>query len=271
MKRRGKYLLFVALFLTSIAECTELMPWYNRDLELYPRLDALYQSYPEVQSARGHAHRGSDDLFLRVGISGSYSPWYLSLEAVGVKTRKRSFSLDSGKITGKYQWMSDIVGDPVTMTTGVTLISATSSGLKTIGSFHHGQTEGEAHIAIGKENTCLQTWSSRYWAFLGFGLGNYGSPWTRGQIAWEKNIDDTLFASVFLNALCGLGDRSLRTRHFHGYGSVRHRSVDVGFKASKHTWESGNFALEYAYRVYARNFPNRAHLIQLTYIYPFGL
>ncbi|MFQ5729509.1 MAG: hypothetical protein ACE5GN_04020 [Waddliaceae bacterium] len=274
MKMRKTFLVLLGVLFISQANLpgTEWMPWTEKDLELYPKVDYLYQHYNTIHSSSGSKHRTADDHFFSLGLSGSYTSWSAELETVFADTRHRSFGFDNFKLTGRYQWYNDIVGDPVSVTTGITLIKASKVALKDLSSFHHGRNEAEAYVSIGKENSCLDCWISRGWAVLGIGVADHGSPWLRSRLAWEKNFQRTTHLRLFLNALYGLGGNSLAlTKAFGGYGSISHRSIDIGSCLSKVTDCWGAFRLQYSYRVYARNFPKCTSLLQISYLYPFGL
>ncbi|NGX42519.1 MAG: hypothetical protein K940chlam7_00799 [Chlamydiae bacterium] len=271
MKKIFLFILGAVIVTQTALSGTELMPWTERDLELYPRLDYLFQHYNSVHTSSGSRHHSSDDHFGTVGLSASYGSWSAELEAIFANTRHRSFGFDNFKVTGRYQWFNDVVGDFVSITTGITLIKASSVALDDLSSFHHGRNEAELHVSVGKEISCLDYWASRGWGVIAVGVADHGSPWLRGQLAWEKNFQRTTHLRLFVNALYGLGGDSLSIKSFDGYGSISHRSLDIGARISKTTDCWGIFRLEYAHRVYARYFPKCASLIQFSYLYPFGL
>ena len=253
-----------------IVEAVDLKPWYEEDFALYPRIDLLYQQYPLIDSSSGSKHRSSNDLFLTLGISGSYTPWEAWIESTCAHTRYRCFGFDNFRATGRYQLMSDTMGDLVSLTTGLILTISPTDAVKDISSFHHAVVEAEANVSIGKETVCQDDWMTRYWGVFGIGMGIRGYPWIRFDLAWEKRSCGNLLFRLFLNSLWGLGNHSLSVHCFDGYGSVRHRSIDIGARITKEAcW--GIFSFEYAHRVYACNFPARANLVLLRYCYPFGL
>ncbi|MGA8164292.1 MAG: hypothetical protein WB791_04605 [Waddliaceae bacterium] len=259
-------------FFSCAALCgEEWMPWTEKDLELYPQCCYLYQNYKDVATSSGTQHRHGDDHFFAGALSTSFAAWSAEIEAIVAETRRQHACLDSVRITGRYQWLSDTVGDPVALMTGITIIKATTSALHDISSFHQGKFAGEMFVSIGKERPCWDDWLSRWWGGVGIGLGDHGAPWIRGRLAWEKNFHKTLHARLFLNALLGLGSRSLSVNDFDGYGTIQHRSVDVGFRISKRTDFCGIYRLGYARRIYAYNFPKAANLFLLSFVYPMGL
>ncbi len=69
----------------------------------------------------------------------------------------------------------------------------------------------------------------------------------------------------------GVWQSNLNPCHFHGYGSIRHRSIDLGFCYTYLLEFYGNTNLTYSYRLYAHNYPIHAHQILAQFLYTFGL
>lgn len=257
--------------LTAISlKAVDLKPWYENDFELYPRIDLLYQQFSLIDSSSGSKHRSSNDLFMTLGISGSYTPWEAWIESTFAHTRHRCFGFDNFRATGRYQLMTDTVGDPVSLIAGLILTVSPTKAVKDISSFHHAVFEAEANVSIGKETVCEDDWMTRYWGVFGIGMGIRGYPWIRFDLAWEKKSCRNLLFRLFLNSLWGLGKNSLSIHSFDGYGNVRHRSIDIGARIIKESCQ-GIFSLEYARRIYACNFPAQVNLVIFRYCYPFGL
>ena len=266
----AKISIFFLLFSFSLFSI-EYSPWTERDFELLPSLEFQYQNYSKVDSGKKSKKIDADDYFLTGGISTSYAEWSAEIEAVFADTYNRSFGFDSITFTGRYRWLSDIMADFATLTTGLSLIYSSNKALNDFSSFHHGRYEAEGHVSIGKEISCRSYWLWRFWSVFAFGIAERGSPWIRGQIAVDKNISCSWYFRAFASSLFGLGDRDISIKSFHGYGSIKHRSIELGTKIYKPTDEYGTFRLGYSYRFYARNFPINAHLILAEYLYPFGL
>lgn len=266
-----RLLTFFTLFFAQVV-ATDYQPWTKVDLELYPRIEYIYQHYNKIQSSLGSLYRTGNDHILGVGLYGCFSNYSLELEGAIARTRDLNCGLDQFKLTGKYQYLNDIVGDCISMTLGASLIAASRDAVEQYGLFHHAKLEGELFVSVGEERTCLNKWASRWWAVGGIGLGERGSPWTFAQIAWEKNVLFTWHWRLFADLLWGFGSRGIDfSRQFHGYGSIKHRSIDVGTGAYFSTLCQGDFFIEFKQRVWAHNYPSCAQIIELRYIYPFGL
>lgn len=248
-------------------------PWFpEKSVELQARADFLFQAFNTVQSGHGDFSYRARDSFLDLSALGSLEGYGAELEAIFSDTKDHSFYPDSFRLTGRYQIYNDSVDGPVSLMAGITAIIPTTAGLDDISSFHHGHFEAELHLAVGKENICYDRWTSRYWAVVALGCAtDEGSPWVRADAHYESRWDESLALEAFVRSLWGCGGNAVRRHDFEGYGSIDHRSVDVGAGLSYLTECDFTISLGYAYRVYARNFPQHASLVTLDLLYPFAL
>ena len=219
-------LLFAWLILSPLMGfATDLKPWYDRYLEIQPKATYIFQSYSKIKTGEGTLHRSSNDHFLNFSVSGAYDRWSAELETTFAATRHRSFGFCDARLTGRYQWLDDVVGDPVSLVTGVTLTQACKIALHDPSCFYHGKFEAEMHLAVGKEIACEQFWTSRGWGVLGLGLADTGSPWIRADFAWEQNWCDVHEFEIALRTLWGCGGENFHRYHFKGYGPIKHYSI----------------------------------------------
>jgi len=263
----------IGLMLPYTMNATETAPWYPRAFEIRPCAEYQYQYFRKVNSGHHDFSYLSHDSFLNLNIGVPYYNWYGECELLFAGTRHRSFGYDSFRLTARYQILDDVSGDDnFSVIPGLTLITAPKIAVHDIGSFHHGKLEGEAFISAGKEFSCKEYWTSRFWGILGVGTADVGSPWIRFNINWERNYWDVYSWGVFVNTLWGLGgDRLSSPHHFRGYGPIQHQTIDLG-AIFHYAFEFGGEAtIKYAYRVYAKNFPENANLITIRFCYPFGL
>jgi len=263
--------LTLAFFFVQHVDATEFMPWLGDPYVIEGRADLIVEAYESLNGKHGKSHRPACDFFLDAG--ASFTPdgeWSAELEAVLADTRHRSFGFDSLLLTGRHLFFNDIVGDPVSLSAGLTIIQAFKPAWHDISVFHHGGIACEGHVSVGKELSCQQFWTSRLWGVAAIGVGDVGSPWLRGDITWEHNWWDVHQLSLFAHTIWGLGGNTLNlSERFKGYGSLHHQSVDVGFRYT-YGFEYGIAAhLDYAYRVFARNCPKNANFISVGLFYPF--
>src|SRR5262249_20135009 len=157
--------LLLILFLPSLLTADQGMPWLPPPGEIQARATYLFQSYPGLDAARDSRHFSSNDHFLTLSAEaspyfalGELGPWFvrypvsIALEFTVAKTRRQQWEFDNVSLTGRYRWLDDIgARDPITLTTGLTLIQPWSHAIKDPSSFHHGHFEGEFTISFGKE------------------------------------------------------------------------------------------------------------------------
>lgn len=258
-------------FSTAWGTVTE--PWHpERAVELQARADVLFQAFDVVESSGGDFSYRSRDIFLDISALGSLEGFGAEIEAVLSNTKAHTIYPDCFKLTGRYQFLNDSAGDLFSLMAGITVIAPTTEGLDDIGSFHHGHFEAEAHLAIGSESVCRDQWRSRVWALAAIGCAaDAGSPWVRANFNYEMHWRDDAVLRGFVNTLWGLGGNAIYRHRFHGYGSIAHRSVDIG-AALRYTAECDlTVSFGYAYRVYAHDFPKNANLFTVDFLYPFSL
>ncbi len=267
-----KSILFIFLFFPFIGHATELSPWYSRYLELQPKATLLYQSYRSVDTVHGFKKHCSDDLFLFLSLSGAYDIYSLELESTLANTHHRNFGFADIRLTGRYQWLDDEIGDPISLVTSATVAQVFTLARNDISCFYHGGIETEFDLSIGSEVICQQFWLSRIWGVAGFGVADIGSPWCRFNIVWDHNWWDIHQLSLFIHTLWGLGGEGLHlNRHFRGYGPIHHQSVDLGIEYT-YQFENGAIAgINYMRRLYALNCPRCVNFCSLSLLFPFGL
>lgn len=271
----------LSLILHLTVGATDYLPWYGAPFQLETKADVRLEIYPELQTGSGTKDFSSCDGYLDLGASlAVFDNYSLEIEIVssdnrnftrqGIHGTNRYIGVDSILVTGKHLWFSDVVGDPVSLSTGITLSQVFKYARRSLSGFYHGGIQGEAHVAIGKEMDCLQFWTSRWWALGAIGIADIGSPWLRAEAGWQVNWWDRHRAQVFLKTLWGCGENNINPyRTFHGYGPIHHQSIDAGIGYS-FGFEYGIWAnVEYAYRIYAINCPKKNNHVLLSLLYPF--
>lgn len=264
---------FSLIFVSFFANATELLPWFDTSFQIEARGSYVFQTYPSLAGSRHCKHYSSDDSFLIISAAVSALEMLsLELELTASETRKHDFGFDNFRLTARYLWLDDIVEDPISLMTGLTVTQAVHRSVNDPSSFHHGKIAAELHASIGKEIICYNTWTSRWWGTFGIGIADTGWPWIRGDFAAEHRLCDNQWIRLFINTLWGLGHKHIPCPHsFHGYGPVRHQSIDLGTRYDYRFDIWGTLSLEYSYRVYARNFPANANRLMISYLYPFGI
>jgi hypothetical protein len=251
---------------------TEYSPWYTRYLEIQPEISYAYQFYNSIAVANKSKRYPANNHFLQMSLSGAYDRWSLEFETNFAATRHRTFGFSDVRLTARYQWLDDILGDFASVVTGFTAIQDVKIAKNDISCFYHGLLEGELHLAIGKETSCEQFWTSRLWGVVGIGVADQGSPWLRGHLYWGHNGWDIHEMNIGLLSLWGLGGNNLNVyKPFRGYGSISHYSIDLNLNYRYAFSYGGILGANYSYRIYAYNCPCHVNTFEVNIIYPFGL
>lgn len=268
-----KILTILFILKICLGHATNYQPWLGNFYEFELRSSCLYQSYLWSSVDRHSKDCHANNVFLNIGLSNAYPDPTIGfeLELTQACTRKQRGDIDQIKFTGRYLWQDDIAGDPLSVLTGLNYTQAFYYSLRDMSSFHHGFSNIEGFISIGKENFDESLWGSRYWGVFAIGVAERGSPWLHLNLNYEKRWWEKHEMKLFLNSLWGLGHQRLHPNHFDGYGSIQHQSIDLGFCYTYLLKFYGSASLEYAYRVYAYNFPANAHSVIAQVLYTFGL
>ena len=266
---------FIALFLLSLYQgyATEYQPWLGNFYEFELRTSGQYQGYTWLSSDSHLKKYYSNDVFLNVSLSNARPDPAIGteVEITQARTRRQRGDIDQLKVTGRYVWQDDVAGDPLSLMTGLSYTQAFYYSLRDVSSFHHGFSNIELFISLGKENPDESVWASRWWGMLAIGVAERGSPWFRLHLNYEKRWREKHEVKTFLSSLWGLGHKRLHPHHFHGYGSIQHQSIDLGLRYTYLLELYGSASLEYSYRIYARNFPAFTHQVLAQLLYTFGL
>lgn len=265
--------LFALICIPATLAATEFAPWFGRSLEIEWRSTALFQFFNSIATPVKPTHYKSFAQFYTGSLSSSFDRIAIEMEMTCAATHHRSFGLDNMRVTGRYLFLNDVVGDEVSATVGATLSAAMRKAVYDLSSFHHSAFEAEGHLAVGKELSCSSFWVQRGWGLLALGTGTRGRPWVRADLAFERNYWDFQEWQLFAHSLWGLGDRNIHLRReFKGYGLIKHRSVDLGIRYTRMIGHIGGRAsFEYARRVYALNFPKNCNSYLFRLTYPFGI
>lgn len=275
-----KYFLPFLIAAPILGGATEYHPWYNQTMVGEIRNTHRIYTYDRVESPTGDLP-DSDTAYtmtLAFGINpidvftGSYSDdWYGEAELNLMSSHQHSFGFDDVRLTVRKRFLEDIVGDPVTLTAGATLIAAWRQALYDLSSFHHGLYEAEFHLAAGKEWSCGARWVHRIWGLALVGVAEQGSPWLKGRLVYDFNQNDRWFYQFFCEALWGLGKDDLDLGvPFRGYGPIRHQSIDLGTEIRYQTESGNSIAFKAARRVHEKDFPENARMFYLEIFIPFS-
>ena len=270
---RSLFTLSLLLFNLCL-HATELKPWFGNVKELDLRASYIFQNYHDVSTKFGTVHHYSGDSYLNLSAAMTFTDFiYGEFEVLSGRTAQHDFGVDHERLTARYLFLNDVIGDPVSLAAGVSFTHVHTPALDDISNFYHGHYEYEAIASIGKETICREFWMNRWWGIFGLGVASKGSPWIRSEIAWEKNFWGEKEFGIFANSLWGLGDRGLNLEvPFHGYDSIKHQSVDLGARARfLLPCPDVYFTIQYSRRVYALNAPKNNNILLFSIFYNMGI
>lgn len=266
-----KKLLGILLYVSSLWS-TENSPWIDTVLQPIWHISGTYQHFNKISTDHACQSYPGDGFFLDTGlIFAPAAEWQAEVEMYLSETHKRSFTFDHFKQTVKYAFYDDVVGDPFSLTLGISLQENWRRAVDDLSVIRHANLEAEVHIALGKEWSRGAYWCHRLWGFSALGVGEKGSPWIRGILNSSHNFTQKYLLAFELTAEMGMGGRSLNRHHFLGYGPVAYRFSDISLKGS-YLGDSGVILeLGLLQRIYSRNAPKSLKQIRLELIYPFNL
>lgn len=239
------------------------------------QLDAafIYDRYKKVQGAAVQLKHPSNDKLYTLGLGFTVSDTVdLQAEVEFAATPRQPFGWRSVALQGRYLWLNDIKGDPCSVITAINVREVSGHSVRDVSSPYHYYFNAELSSSIGKE------WSSKgWWTICTYGLGaigtaNRGSPWLKYMGVFEANIYDAHRFLFDVESYFGLGSKKhVDVDRFHGWARVHHQSIDLGAAYAYHMQIWGTLGVKYAYRVFAKSFPEHVNFITFFYHLPFSL
>jgi hypothetical protein len=254
----------------------ERSPWYGNDSEFELRTRYINQKYNslDVRNGKRASPSGDHGLMVSLGVA-TKGKYHLEVEGKAMDTGRyggeRHLTLDRLSASIRRMWYNDIIGDPVSFSTGLTVSAIPSHTLRYPSMFHTSNIELGVHCSIGKERSSRNTWLYRSWASLEYICGNKGRGRAVGRLAVEGKIKENHRTELFSDIQCGLGGKALNDEAFSGYRSLRYRTVDVGVKYTYVIDIWGRLSVIYSHRAYAQYAPNHVNTWSIEYMLPFSL
>jgi hypothetical protein len=264
----NKLLLLLPLSLGAL----EMKPWLGEVWEFEFTPSFTYSRYNNVQDGYPPFQHPSNDHVLALDLAVAPSAhWDMALEVEFADTPRQKMGYRSAAFQARVLWTDDIIGDPVSFTTGISLRGVSRHSLNDVSCPYHSNGNLELNAALGKEWGHSYEWSVRTFGFGGVGQANRGFPWARFFAMIEGNQRDTHRFGLFSAGYFGFGNKDrVPVDHFDGYASIHHQSVDVGASYGYHFEVWGTITLAYTRRVYAKSFPENVNFFTLAYSLPFS-
>lgn len=251
----------------------EVQPWFGDVYEFHFLGSYLYSWFHSVQNAQPPYNQFFQSNLLDFGLDFSVSPvWSVDADLQFADTTQVPFNFRSLALQGRYLWLDDIIGDPISLTTGASARLTATSSLKDVSCPSHGNVDFEVNFAIGKEWDRSDACRFRLWGFGAVGHANRGSPWVRGILGLETNIRDLHKWALLVYGINGYGRYThIDVEHFFGYAKIREKAVDIKLRYGYRLGVWGTLRFEYMRRVLAKSAPQRVNTLALSYLLPFSL
>lgn len=263
----------LALSSPSLAFALQTQPWLGNQYEFDFESIFVYSRYHKVEGASKQLKSPSNDydLFFDVGFT-PYPTFDIRAEIEFAETPRQSFNWRSAAIQGRFQWLNDIAGDPISLTTGLNFRAVPHHSLRDVSCPYASYANYELTVSLGKEWSKQKMWTMRTYGYATVGIANHGSVWTQELVTWQFNWQDTHALCVFAVGDFGFGGKKhVNVHHFNGWGEFQHQSIDLGiaYRYQINIW--GTLTLSYAHRVFAHHFPEHVNFFLLSYYLPFSL
>jgi len=263
------FFFLLSLLFPVLGLAFDVKPWFRRPFEFEGDAAFILSHYPSIQNAT--SHYSSTDQLLRFDLGVAPTPsWDFQIETECERTRKNAWSYLSFGMQARRLWFDDILGDTVSLTTNFSFRAVAARFLRDPSCLYHGNINFEGGVALGKEYAPWESWTNRFYLYALLGIGNKGAPYFSGLFSLERNFCDRHQFEGKLSTLIGFGDHdSVHPRHFHGYASIQHRSLDltVGYHYLFDIWGKINCLL--TYRLYAHCCPEHFWSLEFSYCFPF--
>lgn len=262
---------FLLFSFPSVAFSLMIEPWLDDLWEFQFIPDFSYSYYPRVNHGVGHFSPSNDQL-LSLGLGATVTESLATDLEIGFAHTPRERGFQSGAVQGRLLWLDDIIGDPISLTTGLSFRGVMHHWLSDVSCPYHGEFNAELNTAIGKEWSQDAFWYLHLFGFGALGMANRGLPWARASLFFEVNQQDRQQWEFSAESYFGFGVRQeVFVNHFHGYGSIHHQCIDLGFAYSYLFDFWGKLSVGYKYRVFAHSFPEHMQTFILRYQLPFSL
>jgi hypothetical protein len=177
---------------------------------------------------------------------------------------------DTAQLCGRLQLLDDVAGDPISLTSAVTVTFGTNDAVRAVAEFVPSNVNAEIHLAAGKEWAECEEWKLRCWLLGAVGAANQGRPWIRGSfhVDWQPLSSWQVKCSV--EAIQTFGTQTCWGPVFPGYAEIRASWVDLQVSMAKVECLGGSLGLEARSRLWAKRAPTPWTLGGFLFNYSFS-
>ncbi|MBJ7449959.1 MAG: hypothetical protein JHC93_06325 [Parachlamydiales bacterium] len=257
------------LAISNIGFSLDYTPWYSETFQPEIGLKYTYSRFHEVKTDGGDFEKTQNDQYLSLWTQLTALPNFnFQIQTDFAHTQQSDLYWEDVAFLGNYLWLEDVVGDPISLSTGLTMtVVPLHIGLKDYSVVHHSNLDTEFTLCLGKEFSYRYQWLARFWAYVGIGQGIEGNPWLDGQIAFEQQVFERNILSFYAFASKGLGHKEWLDS-FPGYAKL---DYEYFMGRAKYTHEfdlGGSFSLEYSRRFYVKNGPIKTNSWMISFNWP---
>ncbi len=270
---RCQRILFSILLCPLCAWTLEIQPWFGDLFEFHFLGSYAYSRFHAVQGATPPLDDTFQSHIAYLGLDIAVTPeWDIDTDTQIASTTSSPFYWQSSALQARYLWLDDIIGDRISLTTGLSLRATSSTALKDISCPSHGNLDCELNFSLGKEFDSNDTWRFRISGFGSIGHANRGAPWVRGAVALEANVQDVHRFALYALGVNGYGRHStIDLDQFYGYAKIRQKAIDIGLRYGHHMDIWGTLRFEYVRRLLAKSCPKDVNTWIVSYLIPFSL
>lgn len=250
----------------------EKQPWFGDVYEFHLHSGYAFSWFREVNGSVKPLSSTSYDQLLFADLEFSISPqWCIDIEGELARTPRQNFGPRSVAAQARYLWYDDIIGDPCSLATGLSLRYVFPNAVRDVSCPYGSNFDLVANVSIGKEFDFRGDWRFRLWSYGAVGIANEGSPWLRGIAAFEMNCLDIHKWAWYVDVLKGYGeDTTIDINNFHGYAKIRRTSLDAAVRYGYGIGVWGTLRLEYRRRIVAVRCPEKMDTVILSWLLPFS-
>ncbi len=228
----------------------------------------------KVSTTKGTKERSlhSNQLIASLGFT-PHPEWDAELDLSFAETSWHDFGYDSTKLAIRYLWLNDVIGDPVSLTTGISLAVQQNRFLNDLSLVRHGSFESLFHAACGKEFGFSENAYFRAWVMGAIGVANQGSAWSKGLAHINWIYDEAHFLDLFFGIEKGYGNKRLHSasrHHFPGYAHLDYHFADIGLRYDYQLTSIGKLYAQVKQRICARYCPKNTTALEVGVDVPFS-
>lgn len=252
--------------------CLEVQPWFGDVYEFHFLGTYAYSYFDRVQNGVPQLTSTFESNVVSLALDFSPSPeWSVDADLQFADTTKENPNFRSSAIQARYLWKDDIVGDRLSLATGVSSRFINTASLRDVSCPYHSHLDFEVNVSLGKELEASECVRFRTWGFGAIGHGIRGSPWVRAILSLEANVDDQHKFAIYAEGMNGYGRHTtVYIDDFNGYGKIRQKSIDVGFRYGYRIGVWGTLRAEYSRRLLAKSCPQVVNTFTFSYLLPFS-